>query len=65
MAAEAEHVCPAAQAVVVGMDAENPAGVDKAFGVGATGFGVQVDGVGGEAGGGVPSRSRWICVTAG
>ena len=54
VAAEAEHVGPAAQAGVVGVVAEAPAGGDEPFGVGAFGVGVQVDGVGGEAGGGVP-----------
>ena len=53
VAAEAEHVGPAAQAGVVGVAAEPPAGGDEPFGVGARGVGVQVDGVGGEAGGGV------------
>ena len=52
VAAEAEHVCPAAQAAPV-VCAECPAGVDEPFGVGAVGVGVQVDGVGGEPPGGV------------
>src|SRR6202035_1934044 len=52
-AAEAEHVGPAAQADVVGVAAEPPAGGDEPFGVCALGVGVQVDGVGGEAGRGV------------
>jgi hypothetical protein len=55
VAAEAEHVGPAAQAGVVGVAAESPAGGDEPFGVGALGVGVQVDGVGGEAGRGVAS----------
>jgi hypothetical protein len=53
VAAEAEHVSPAAQAGVVGVAAESRAGGDEPFGVGALGVSVQVDGVGGEAGGGV------------
>ena len=35
------------------MRAERPAGVDEPFGVGAVRAGVQVDGVGGDPGGGV------------
>ena len=53
VAAEAEHVGPAAQAGVVGVAADLPAGVDEPFGVGAGRVGVQVDRVGGQAGGGV------------
>ena len=54
VAAEAEHVRPAAQAGVVRVGADRPAGVDEPFGVGAVGVGVQVDRLGGDAGGGVP-----------
>ena len=53
VAAEAEHVRPAAQPGVVRVLAERPAGVDEPFGVGAVRVGVQVDGFGGDAGGGV------------
>src|SRR6185437_4414887 len=53
VAAEAEHVGPAAQADVAGVLADPPAGVDETLGVGAAGVGVQVDRVGGDAGGGV------------
>src|SRR6185437_2038552 len=54
VAAEAEHVGPAAQADIAGVLAGPPAGVDEPFGVGAAGAGVQVDRLGGDAGGGVP-----------
>ncbi len=53
VAAEAEHVGPAAQAGVARVSAEGPAGVDEPFGVGAVRAGVQVEGVSGDAGGGV------------
>src|SRR6185437_9951698 len=54
VAAEAEHVGPATQADIAGVLADPPAGVDEPFGVGATRVGVQVDRLGGDAGGGVP-----------
>jgi hypothetical protein len=57
VAAEAEHVRPAAQAQVFGVGAEGPAGVDEPFGVGAVWVCVQVDGGGGDAGRGVPGGS--------
>src|SRR5580658_4470541 len=44
VAAEAEHVCPAAQAGVIRVPAGPPAGGDEPFGMGACGVGVQVDG---------------------
>src|SRR5439155_23095094 len=50
---EAEHVGPAAQADIAGINAGLPAGGDEPFGVGAVGVGVQVEVVGGDAGGGV------------
>ena len=53
VAAEAEHVRPAAQAGVAGFGAEGPAGVDEPFGVSAVRVGVQVEVVRGDAGGGV------------
>src|SRR5215469_6945104 len=53
VAAESEHVGPAAQPGVAGVVAELPAGVHEPFGVAAVRAGVQVDGVVGEAGGGV------------
>src|SRR5205823_2425905 len=51
VAAEAEHVRPAAQAEVAGFGADAPAGGDEPFGVCAVGAGVQVEGVAGDAGG--------------
>src|SRR6266536_2125088 len=54
VAAEAEHVGPAAQADIAGVLADPPAGVDEPFRVSAAGAGVQVDRLGGDAGGGVP-----------
>src|SRR5690606_6073992 len=54
VAAEAEHVCPAAKGLPVGVGAEGPAGVYQAFGVAAVGVGVQVDDLGGEPAGDVP-----------
>src|SRR6266487_4000367 len=56
VAAEAEHVRPAAQADITGMLAGAPAGVDEPFGVGAAGVGVQVDRLGSDPGRGVPGR---------
>ena len=53
MAAEAEHVRPAPQADIARFGAEGPAGGDEPFGMGTVGAGVQVDRVGGDAGGGV------------
>src|SRR5690349_21530304 len=53
VAAEAEHVGPATQADIAGFGADPPAGVDEPFRVGAAGAGVQVDRLGGDAGGGV------------
>ena len=50
VAAEAEHVRPAAQPPPVGGAAEAPAGVDEPFGVVAVGVGVDVDGLRGRAG---------------
>ena len=60
VAAEAEHVRPAAQGAVGGFAAhpalgvaDVPAGVDEPFGVGSGRVRVQAEGVGGDAGGGV------------
>jgi hypothetical protein len=60
VAAEAEHVRPAAEGAVGGLAAhaavraaDGPAGVDEPFGVGAGWVGVEIEGVGGDVCGGV------------
>src|SRR5262249_57432915 len=53
--AEAEHVPPAAQADIARFSAEGPAGGDEPFRMSPLSAGVQVQGVGADTGGGVPS----------
>jgi hypothetical protein len=61
VAAESEHVRPAAQSFVTRLATERPACLDQSFGMGAAGVRVQIDGVIGDARRDVPGNLGSFC----